>query len=186
MQAIRQKIAAALGLANPAAFFPHDPEESPEVKKALLDHAIWARHGDIYDGWNYPDGDLGRDHATLSDAMCVELFNRIPVRIQQALSRKLPAEFFSDLNEMGSVRPAWMTPAWVALLLERHNVSKENRKVIDKIWRDLVRQFLLLDYLKQMDTPSPFDDADKVQILLGLLKNVSIEKLDGWAALSIK
>ena len=179
MQAIRQKIAAALGLANPAAFFPHDPEESPEVKQALLEHSIWARHGDLYDGWNYPDGDIGRDQATLSDAMCVELFNRIPVRIQQALSGKLPAEFFSDLNEMGSVRPSWMTPAWVALLLERHNVSKENRKVIDEIWHELVRQFLELDYLKQMDTPSPFDDADKVQILLGLLKNVSIEKLDG-------
>ena len=37
MQVIRQKIAVALGLANPAAFFPHDPEESPEVKQALLD-----------------------------------------------------------------------------------------------------------------------------------------------------
>ena len=29
----------------------------------------------------------------------VELFNCIPVRIQQALSGKLPPEFFSDLNE---------------------------------------------------------------------------------------
>jgi hypothetical protein len=180
MQAIRQKIAAALGLANPEAFFPHDLEEAEAqaVKAALLAHSVYARHGDIYDAWNYY-ADGGRDQATLSDAMCVELFNRIPVHIEAELAGKLSPEFFADLKEMGSVRPSWMTPAWVALLLERHAVSKANRKVIDEIWRELVKQFLQLDYLKQMDKPFQFDDADKVQILLGLLKNVSIEKLDG-------
>ena len=45
MQAIRQKIVAALGLANPDAFFPHDLEEAgaQAVKAALLAHSLCAR-----------------------------------------------------------------------------------------------------------------------------------------------
>jgi len=180
MQQVRQKIAGAMHLANPAAFFPHDPGESQKVEQLFLQHGVFGRHGDIYDPLNYVKED-GRDHASLGDAMVVELFNRIPVQIRAELGSQLPAAFFSDLDEMGSVRPEVMTPVWIASLLDRHQVSQANRQKINEIWQDLVEQFLKLDFLDELDKPFQIDLVDAIKTFLRLLKSVSIEKLDDWA-----
>jgi UDP-2,3-diacylglucosamine pyrophosphatase LpxH len=180
MGQVRQKIAKAMHLANPEAFFPHDPGESQMVVETFRQHSLFGRHGDIYDPFNYVKED-GRDHASLGDAMVVELFNRIPVRIRAELGNQLPPAFFSDLDEMGSVRPGVMTPVWIASLLDRHQVSPANRRKIDEIWQELVGGFLKLDFLDELDKPFQVDLVDAVKTFLRLLKSVSIEKLNDWA-----
>ena len=193
MLQVRQKIAGAMHLANPEAFFPHDPGESQKVEELFRQHSVFGRHGDIYDPFNYVEGDESnhaplndvkeddRNHASLGDALVVELFNRIPVRIRAELGEQLTPAFLSDLDEMGSVRPGVMTPVWIASLLDRHGVSEVNREKIDEIWRDLVEQFLKLDFLNELDKPFHIDMVDGVKLFLQLLKSLSIKKLENWA-----
>jgi UDP-2,3-diacylglucosamine pyrophosphatase LpxH len=180
IQPVRQKITSAMHLANPGAFFPHDPAESPVIQELFSQHSVFGRHGDIYDPLNYIK-EYGREHASLGDALVVELFNRIPLQIRAELGGHLPQEFFSDLDEMGSIRPEVMTPVWIASLLDRHQVSQTDRQKINEIWQDLVERFLKVDFLDALDKPFQIDMVDAVKTFLRLLKSVSIEKLDDWA-----
>ena len=51
---MRLDIKKALGLANNHRDpFPHDPEESNDIESLQQDHAVFARHGDIYDSFNF-------------------------------------------------------------------------------------------------------------------------------------
>ena len=51
---IRQGVVDAVGLANsPNEPFPHDPYESPTIEAVYEQHKVFARHGDIFDPFNY-------------------------------------------------------------------------------------------------------------------------------------
>ena len=52
--AMRQTVTSAMGLANPHNVpFPHDPDESEEIRKVMEEHHVFARHGDVYDPMNF-------------------------------------------------------------------------------------------------------------------------------------
>jgi hypothetical protein len=176
---IRKKIISAMGLSNEASRFPYEPSESDLVSNLLEQHSVFARHGDYYDPYNLFKKD--RDHASLSDAVCVELMKRIGVLIRSELLGKLPDEFFQDLDEMGSIRPELMTPVWIASLLDRYQATPTQREKVDEIWHDLVEQFSKLDILDEFDQPFKFDMVDALQAVLKFASLVSIDKLDDWA-----
>src|SRR5512139_1570169 len=136
---VRRKIVNAMGLANQVSPFPYVPSESGLVSDVLRQHSVFCRHGDFYDPYNIHK--RNRDHASLSDAICIELFNRFRIRIKAELQGKMPEEFFQDLDEMGSVRPDLMMPVWVAGLLDRYRAIPSQRERIDDIWHELVEQF---------------------------------------------
>jgi UDP-2,3-diacylglucosamine pyrophosphatase LpxH len=176
---IRKKITSAMGLSNEASPFPYEASESELVINILKQHSVFARHGDYYDPYNLFKKD--RDHASLSDAVCVELMKRIGVLIRSEFLGKLPDGFFRDLDEMGSIRPELMTPVWIASLLDRYQATRAQRKKIDSIWHDLVEQFSKLDFLDELNQPFKFDLVDAVKTALMFARLVSIDKLDDWA-----
>ena len=74
---LRENVVEAMGLANDStAGFPHDPEESVELARVLREHEVLARHGDIYDPFNFAED---RDASSLGDCIVVELLNPLPV-----------------------------------------------------------------------------------------------------------
>jgi UDP-2,3-diacylglucosamine pyrophosphatase LpxH len=176
---IRQKVIQQMGLCNPPGPFPHQPSESWLIQSILSQHNVFARHGDIYDPFNFVRN-KGRDFSCLGDALLVELFNQLPLKIEAELGDKLPAELYKELPEMGSVRPGIMTPVWIAGLLERHQVEKKYRDEITRIWKLSIDHFLKLDFLKELDQPG-FDVVDTMQLLLKLLRAVPLHKLDDLA-----
>jgi hypothetical protein len=93
----------------------------------------------------------------------------------------MPDGFYRDLDEMGSVRPALMTPVWIANLLDRYKVSTAQREKIDNIWHDLVEQFSKLDFLNELNQPFAFDLVDTVKVALKFARLTSIDNLNDWA-----
>jgi UDP-2,3-diacylglucosamine pyrophosphatase LpxH len=179
MDRVRTKIVDAMGLANTSSPFPYVIDESDVLSDVLSQHSVFARHGDYYDPYNLYK--QNRDHASLSDAVCVEIFNRVGVQIRSELQGELPDGFYRDLDQMGSVRPPLMTPVWIANLLERYKVSTAQRKKINDIWHDLVEQFSKLDFLQELNQPFAFDLVDAVQVALRFARLTSIDNLSDWA-----
>jgi UDP-2,3-diacylglucosamine pyrophosphatase LpxH len=181
---IRQKVIKHMGLQNPKSAFPHDASESKVIQSIFDKHGVTARHGDIYDPFNYVE-EKGRNFSCLGDALVVEMFNQIPRLIETELSDQLPKGFFDDLSEMGSIRPSIMTPVWIASLLERHQVDDSHVDVINEIWHNLLENFLDLDFLSELDQPG-LDMIDTLEIIFGGLKHLSLATLDNLAPIAEK
>ncbi|HBX71171.1 MAG TPA: hypothetical protein DEH25_17800 [Chloroflexi bacterium] len=179
---IRGKVIQQMGLKNPATPFPHDASESKVIQSIFNQHKVTARHGDIYDPFNYVKR-KGRNYSSLGDAIVVELFNPIPGLIKAKLGNQLPDEFYEALAEMGSIRPSTMTPVWIASLLARHHVGEHQKDAINEIWRNLLDNFLKADILSELDERG-FDIVDKLELAFKGLKHLSLEKLDDLAPIA--
>jgi UDP-2,3-diacylglucosamine pyrophosphatase LpxH len=173
---LRQTIVRHMGLANrPDRPFPHDPNESEEILETMRRHKVFARHGDIYDPFNF-EGD--RNMSSLGDAIVVELLNRFPNAVEQELGDDLPDAAIAGLREIDNVRPLLLVPVWVDGILERTCAFPELRKRVKVIWDRLADQFLDLQFVRQRDTWNPNDLVDGLQRVLKFSKRLSV----GWAA----
>jgi UDP-2,3-diacylglucosamine pyrophosphatase LpxH len=179
LDSIRRRIIQAMGLSNEASPFPYLLSESDRLSELLARHGVFARHGDYHDPYNLFQ--KNRDHASLSDAVCVELMKRIGVLIRSEFQGELPDEFFRDLDEMGSIRPELMTPVWIASLLDRYQATPAQREKIDEIWHELVTQFSRLDFLQELNQPFAFDLVDALQAALLFARFTSLDRLNDWA-----
>lgn len=173
---IRQSLVPRMGLANrPDAPFPHDPAESPELLDLMRRHRVFARHGDVYDPFNF-EGD--RDASSLGDAIVIELLNRFGAEVARQMGDDLPDATVLGLKELDNVRPLLVVPVWIDGVLERTCPDRASRKQIKRIWDGLVDEFLELPFVRARDTWSPSDMVDGLERLLKFSKQVSI----GWAS----
>ncbi len=172
---IRTKIKAAMGLANdPKVPFPHDPEESADIKKVLHEHHVWARHGDIYDSFNYQDNQ-GRLASSLGDVIVIELVNRFPHEVDKL---DVPQRLKENLKEIDNVRPLFFIPIWIDGSLRRSSANRKQTKEIKTVWDKLVDEFLKIDFVKSQDSFwNPLDDVDKLEALLKFSKGISLSTL---------
>jgi len=173
---LRQTLVRHMGLANKHDTpFPHDPHETDELLDIMRRHKMFARHGDIYDPFNF-EGD--RNTSSLGDAIVVELLNRFPAVVEQELGDDLPDATFAGLREIDNVRPLLLVPVWVDGILERTCAFPELRKRVKTIWDRLADQFLEQPFVRQRDTWNPNDLVDGLQHVLKFSKRLSV----GWAA----
>jgi hypothetical protein len=173
---IRQAVAVRMGLANrPDAPFPHDPAESDELAEVFRRHRVYARHGDIYDPFNF----LGaRDASSLGDAIVIELLDRFSHQIEAELGDELPASTLAGFRELDNIRPVLLAPVWIDGLLERGGLRPALRNQVKRVWDRLADAFLDLDFVRQQDTWSPADLVDGLQRALRFSKRLSL----GWAS----
>ena len=178
---LRQNVVRAMGLANDSnAGFPHDPEESEELAQVLRAHEVLARHGDIYDPFNFADD---RDESSLGDCIVVELLNRFPLAVNARMGPELPQACLDGLRELDNVRPMIAIPIWIDALLQKTGVGKREVKKVKRIWDDLVDDFLQLDFVRDRDSFfNPLDSVDKLQIALKFSKGISLSAAGGLAA----
>ncbi len=182
---IRQTVVDAIGLANdPAEPFPHDPYEETKsamaIRKVLEDHNVFARHGDIYDPFNY-EKEHGRNSSSLGDAIVVELLGRFPDEVEKELGGELPAETIKNFRELDNVKPYAVIPGWINGLLDRTVVDKGVQKKVKKIWDGVADHFLQVPFVKAHDKPWRFDIVDGLQAGLKLAGGFSLEKIGNFA-----
>lgn len=159
---MRGAIANAMGLATPATTpFPHDPNESETIRKIYDEHRVLARHGDIFDPFNY-EGD--RNTSSLGDAIVVEVVDRFSMLVKEELGGVLPAACIDGLKEIDNVRPTLMIPVWVDGLLQRTCPDTSLQKKVKGVWDKLVDDLLGLDFIqKHHSFFHLFDDVDELE-----------------------
>ncbi len=173
---LRRQIATHMGLATYAeAPFPHEIWESNELVQVMRRHKVFARHGDIYDPFNY-EGD--RDASSLGDVIVLELLNRFGEQVSQQLSDELPDSTLAGLREIDNIRPLLMIPVWIDGLLERSCPQPSIRKEVKRIWDVLADEFLEHPFVRQRDSWSPIDLVDGLQKALKFSRRLSV----GWAS----
>jgi len=170
---MRRVIKAAIGLETPAdSPFPHDPYESGAIQKIYADHGVLARHGDIFDPFNY---DGHRDASSLGDAIVVELLDRFPDAVKAQMGSVLPKDCLDGLKEIDNVRPLLVIPVWVDGLLRRTCSDPAQIKQVKDIWDGLADQFLNIPFVKEHNSvTSLFDSFDKLEFALKFSKGVSL------------
>ncbi|MBN2472980.1 MAG: hypothetical protein JXB62_00130 [Pirellulales bacterium] len=174
--ALRRTLVEQMGLANRADRpFPHQITESEELLTAMRRHKVAARHGDLFDPFNF-EGD--RDASSLGDAIVIELVNRFAAEVEASLGSELPAATVFGLREIDNIRPLMLIPVWIDGLLERTCAFPALRKRVKTVWDRLADEFLAIDFVRQRDTWSPFDLVDGLQRALKFSKRLSI----GWAS----
>jgi UDP-2,3-diacylglucosamine pyrophosphatase LpxH len=177
---IRQTIVDAMGLVTPAnAPFPHDPTESAPIQQIYSDHRVFARHGDIYDPFNY-EGD--RNRSSLGDAIVVELVDRFAMEVGQKVN--LPKLCVAGLREIDNLRPTFVIPVWVDSLLKRTCPDTSLQMKVKEVWDGLVDHFLGLDFVhKHHSFFHLFDSVDQLEWGLKFSKGVSranLTRLYAW------
>ena len=175
---IRRSVVEAMGLANPAGQpFPHDPGEDTDVAekigKIFSEHRVFARHGDIYDSFNYEPHN-GRDHSSLGDAIVVELLNRFPKQVEDELGSELPAEAVKGLREIDNVRPLTTIPAWIQGVMTSTVGDPGAVRKVKEVWDELVDKFLEVPFVKSYDKPWQWDAVDSLEIGLKISKGLSL------------
>lgn len=176
--AIRAKLVEAFGLAHSEKPFPWDMtrENFPDVKRLLRDHKVFARHGDVYDEFNFHHKIGRRDYASLGDAMVIDLINPFPPAVHKKLRHRLhlPPFFEAGLREIANVRPLESLPAWLDNLLLRFGEGRDDKALQQDVkdqWDLLARRLLSLDFVKDQDRWG-LDAVDKLQILLRLINPI--------------
>lgn len=174
---IRKTVIDAIGLSNdPTVPFAHDPAESSVIMATMNDHDVYARHGDIYDPFNFEGN---RNASSLGDAIVIELLNRFPEEVRKQLGNQLPVECLKGLNEIDNVRPLLLIPVWVDALLGKTCYDQlELAGKVKEIWNNLADDFLKLDFVRKRDKWwNPLDVVDKLELGLKITSKVSFDKI---------
>jgi len=175
--AIRQEIITTLGLANTNSPFPHQVSESTTLQNLLGSYNVFARHGDIFDAFNY-DPRHGRDFATIGDAFAIEVGNRFTYEVARLMGAEVLPGVLKGLGELANVRPTLLVPVWISSQLRQYQVPALAQRKIKSIWDDLCRQFLKLDIVREADQRFKFDAVDALEALLGLTRITSFKTMD--------
>jgi UDP-2,3-diacylglucosamine pyrophosphatase LpxH len=172
---MRKLIVDGMALQNPLGAIAYEAKEWELLTAMFEKYRVFARHGDYYDRWSY-NAELGRNAATLGDALAVELINRFPEEIQRYLGDSLPSHFYRGLHEMVNVRPNVAVPLWIGGQIQNYGIKDKLAGVLKDIWNDLVSEFLQLDFIRGMEKRwNPFDSVDELSLILRLTRWTSIE-----------
>jgi hypothetical protein len=185
---LRARVNEAAGLYNSADPYPHSCDESDFLADLFQEHNVFARHGDVFDTFNYVPSDPrkaergeyireDRDKASLGDALVVELFNRFPDEVDAALGADIPPELSKALRELGNIRPALVAPAWIDGLIHKYDLGADREAQIKQIWDKMTDDLLEVDFVKSFDKPFKFDVVDGMRGVLKIQQGFSFDRL---------
>lgn len=174
---IRRRVIDSLGLSNSDGPFPYELEEHPALQGIMQTYRVYARHGDLYDKFNY-NPEKGRNHATLGDIFTMDVCNRYPVEVQKRFGAELPVAIIDSLRRITNIRPALATPLWISGQIKKHAGNTALEAELKKVWDDLCDQFLQMDVVREQDKAFRFDLVDALQILLKISQRTSFDTLN--------
>ncbi len=145
------------------------------LRQMFREHGVVARHGDIFDPFNF-DASRGRSHSSLGDCMVIELLNRFPHAVAQALGLSLDDRLIVDLKEIDNVRPLLMIPTWLLGVLRREAARGRPTipEAVMQVWSDRVDAFLNHPFVRSLDKAFWPDLVDGLEIALTLSKHESV------------
>lgn len=164
---IRSEIVEKMGLCNPVSPFPYDAEESPILKDLFERHKVLARHGDVYDRFNF-NREKGRNYSTVGDAFTMDVCNRFPVEVQKRYGSQLPPGIIDSLRKIANIRPVLAAPLWISGQIKhfagRHPVEDE----LKSVWDEIADEFLQMDFVREADKAFRFDMVDAMEMIVKL------------------
>ncbi|MDD2922043.1 MAG: metallophosphoesterase [Anaerolineales bacterium] len=173
---IRAEIIKAMGLSNPVSPFPYEADESPFLRELFERYKVHARHGDVFDKFNY-DSEKGRDHGTLGDAFTMEVANRYPIEAQKRYGDELPSGVVDSLRRITNVRPALAAPLWISGQIKAHAGANMQEELKD-VWDEIAHEFLQLDFVRQLDKSFQFDIVDAMELVLKISDRASFSTIN--------
>jgi UDP-2,3-diacylglucosamine pyrophosphatase LpxH len=174
---IRQEIITHMGLSNPAMPFPYEAEEFAPIKESLERYQVYARHGDIFDKFNF-DRRRGRDAATLGDAFTMDVCNRFPVEAQRRYGDELPVGIVNSLRLITNIRPALATPLWISGQIRKNAGALSMERELKRVWDEIAGEFLQLDFLRQADKAYRFDVVDALEMIVKISGKASFATIN--------
>lgn len=174
---IRLKMIQKMGLSNPVSPFAYEAEESSIIKELFERHKVYARHGDMYDMFNF-DKEKGREFSTIGDAFAMEVSNRFPIEVQKRFGDELPKEIFESLRKISNIRPALAAPIWISSQIKQYAGSRSFESELKKVWNEIADEYLQLDFVRQADKAFRFDVADVMQLIIKISNRASFSKLN--------
>jgi UDP-2,3-diacylglucosamine pyrophosphatase LpxH len=175
--ALRKEIVKAFGLTNSSKPFPHLLEESPELSLLFDRHNVYARHGDIYDPFNFSP-EKGRNASSLGDAFTIEILDGFPEIVAKEMGADLPQRFLESMRELVNIRPVLASPLWISSQMRHNNISTRLQKKLKALWNDMSRQFLKLDFVQEKNTPFKLDAVDGLRLVITLTDSLSFKAID--------
>lgn len=173
---IRRRIIDALGLSHLTLEpFPHEPEESEDLSAVLEAHRVFARHGDLYDPFNF---EKSRNRPSLGDAIVVGLLNRFSASVEDQLGDQLPRACMRGLRGIDAVRPHLLVPVWVSGILRKTCSRQRHVDQVKEVWNQLVDEFLALEFVRERDLFLQPDAVDLLQAALKISRRFSFQ----WSA----
>ncbi len=180
---MRKDIRKALGAGDSDGPFEHYAYDK--------DHGVYAQHGHEYDGYNYEGGSKQEERDYLAmpigDPITTELISRIPQVVVRMAKEAVPELTASELavlkrnfQDIENVRPFTATIEWLLFQIRENRLLKE---AIEDAVDEAIHDFNEIDYVKNWKDRhdsglNPWDEADKLQIMLGLLENFKILPLN--------
>ena len=177
---IRLEVIQKMGLSNPASPFPHDAEESPFLKDLFDRHKVHARHGDVYDKFNF-DRDKGRDRGTVGDAFTMDVCNRFPVEVQKRYGDQVPAGIVDSLRKIANIRPVLAAPLWISGQVKKYAGKHPLEDELKEVWDELADEFLQSNFVREADKTFRFDIVDAMQLIIKISGRASFSTINDVA-----
>lgn len=137
------------------------------------DYRVFARHGDIYDPFNF---DGGGEFSSLGDAIVIDLLSGFPLAVEREIGSAADPGLIKRLREIDNVRPIIDVPIWIQGACRRAKSEMIGEKV-KGVWNGLVDDFLSIDFVKRHDRPWRIDLVDALQLGLRISKHLSFEDI---------
>lgn len=164
---IRAEIIEKMGLCNPISPFPYVPEESPFLQDLFERHKVLARHGDIYDKFNF-NREKGRNFGTVGDAFTMDVCNRFPIEVQKRYGDKLPTGIIDSLRKIANIRPILAAPLWISGQIKNYAHSHPIEDELKKVWDEIADEFLQTNFVREADKSFRFDMVDAMELIVKL------------------
>lgn len=174
---IRSEIIQRMGLSNPASPFPYDAEESPVLKDLFEQHKVFARHGDLYDKFNF-DHEKGRNHGTVGDAFTMDVCNRFPLEVQKRYGNLLPGGIVDSLRKIANIRPVLAAPLWISGQIRHFAGSHPLEDELKDVWDEIANEFLQLDFVREADKAYRFDVVDAMEMIVKISGRASFATIN--------
>jgi len=174
---IRSEIIQKMGLSNSASPFPYDADESPALKELFERHKVLARHGDVYDRFNF-NREKGRNHSTLGDVFTMDVCNRFPVEVQKRYGDKLPAGIIDSLRKIANIRPVLAAPLWISGQIKHYAGTHPIEDQLKSVWDKISDEFLQMDFVREADKAFRFDMVDAMELIIKMSGRASFSTIN--------
>ncbi|MFN8380428.1 MAG: hypothetical protein U0V02_00725 [Anaerolineales bacterium] len=174
---IRSEIIEKMGLCNPVSPFPYDADESPVLKDLFERHKILARHGDMYDRFNF-NRDKGRNYGTVGDAFTMDVCNRFPVEVQKRYGDKLPKGIIDSLRKIANIRPVLAAPLWISGQIKNFAGTHPIEDNLKNVWDEIADEFLQMNFVREADKAFRFDIVDAMQLIIKMSGRASFSTIN--------
>jgi UDP-2,3-diacylglucosamine pyrophosphatase LpxH len=121
----------------------HDPNKKFKLTYSSVPASVFATHGHSVDSVNWHRETEG--YWAIGDAIVLRIVNRFATAACSEIGCSLETEVGQLLQEIDNIEPLSDIPLFVRWLIEESLTIKSARKHVEKVWRQVVEEFLAIE-----------------------------------------